>query len=220
MVAITSDGRRPDSLPTMPRIRATSIDEHKALTRTALLNAAKELIADTGTAEIPLGEIALSAGVGRTTLYDYFDDRDDLIATLVEEELPGVVARLIESSSHLDAAAERLLDLAVRTVEFVVGDPVLGLILHREAGRMGPDAQQRIRIAHAGLADEMVALYFRGVEEGEFRAMPPELVGRLIQDTIMSAAKAVISAPEPQQRIAVVTEHLRLFLLGGLSFTG
>ena len=30
------------------------------------------------------GEIALAAGVGRTTLYDYFTDRDDLIATLVE----------------------------------------------------------------------------------------------------------------------------------------
>jgi hypothetical protein len=50
--------------------------------------------------------------------------------------------------------------------------------------------------------------------------MPPELAGRLIQDTIMSAAKTVISAPDPKERIGVVTEHLRLFLLGGLSFAG
>jgi AcrR family transcriptional regulator len=204
----------------MPRIRATSIDEHKALTRTALLEAAKDLIAATGTADIPLGEIALSAGVGRTTLYDYFDDRDDLIATLVEEELPGVVSHLIESASQAASPSDRLVELAVRTVEFVVGDPVLGLILHREAGRMSPEAQQRIRAAHAGLADEMVALYFRGVESGEFRAMPPDLAGRLIQDTIMSAAKTVISAPQPEERIAVVTEHLRSFLVGGLSYTG
>ena len=68
----------------MPRIRATSIDEHKALTRASLLASAKSLIADAGTAEIPLGEIALASGVGRTTLYDYFVDRDDLIATMVE----------------------------------------------------------------------------------------------------------------------------------------
>jgi AcrR family transcriptional regulator len=190
------------------------------LTRRALLDSAKQLIEDAGTAEVPLAEIALAAGIGRTTLYDYFTDRDDLIATLVEDELPGVVADLIERPVLVGPAPMRLLELAVRTVEFVVGDPVLGLILHREVGRMGLEAQQRIRVAHSALADEMVSLYYQGVEIGAFRAMPPELAGRLIQDTIMSAAKTVISAPDPKERIGVVTEHLRLFLLGGLSFAG
>jgi AcrR family transcriptional regulator len=202
----------------MPRIRATSIDEHKTLTRRSLLESAKELIADAGTAEIPLGEIALAAGVGRTTLYDYFTDRDDLIATLVEDELPGVIDELIATTSRLGTAGERLAELAARTVEFVANDPVLGLILHREAGRMGLDAQQRIRAAHSSLADAMVGLYFEGVEGSEFRSMPPEFAGRLIQDTIMSAAKTVISAPDPQERIGPVTKHLRLFLIGGLGF--
>lgn len=202
----------------MPRIRATSIEEHKTLTRRALLKSAKELIADAGTAEIPLGEIALAAGVGRTTLYDYFTDRDDLIATLVAEELPGVVEDLITNSSRSGSPPDRLVDLAARTVEFVVSDPVLGLILHREAGRMGIDAQFRIRAAHSTLADAMVALYFQGVENGDFRSMPPELAGRLIQDTIMSAARSVISARDPQDRIGEVTHHLRAFLIGGLSY--
>ena len=43
----------------MPRIRAASIDEHKAITREALLDAAKSLIEEAGTAYIPLGEVAL-----------------------------------------------------------------------------------------------------------------------------------------------------------------
>jgi len=202
----------------MPRIRATSIDEHKALTRSALLGSAKELIADAGTAEVPLGEVALAAGVGRTTLYDYFTDRDDLIATMVEDELPAVVDKLIATSSRSGPAPVRLADLAVRTVEFVVNDPVLGLILHREVGRMGLEAQQRIRAAHVSLADAMVALYYEGVESGDFRSMPPELAGRLIQDTIMSAARTVISSKAPKDLIGVVTEHLRRFLVGGLSY--
>lgn len=202
----------------MPRIRATSIDEHKLLTRSLLLTSAKELIADAGTAEVPIGEIALAAGVGRTTLYDYFTDRDDLIATLVEDELPGVVADIIATAPRSGTAGERLAELAVSTVEFVVNDPVLGLILHREVGRMGLEAQHRIRAAHSNLAEAMAGLYFDGVEGGEFRPMPPDLAGRLIQDTIMSAAKTVISAPDPQERIELVTRHLRLFLLGGLSF--
>ena len=203
----------------MPRIRATSIDEHKALTRSALLDSAKVLISDAGTAEIPLGEIALAAGVGRTTLYDYFTDRDDLIATLVEQELPGVIEVLIAAAPQSGTAGERLATLAVGTVEFVASDRVLGLILHREVGRMGLEAQQRIRAAHFILADAMVGLYFEGVRTQEFREMPPDLAGRLIQDTIMSAAKSVIAAPDPQERIETVTRHLRLFLLGGLGFS-
>ncbi|HEY6628682.1 MAG TPA: TetR/AcrR family transcriptional regulator, partial [Acidimicrobiia bacterium] len=111
----------------MPRIRAATIDEHKALTRSALLNAAKTLIREAGTADLPLGEIALAAGVGRTTLYDYFVDRDDLIATLVEDELPGVVDALITAVPPGGSASERLADLASRTVEFVISDPVLGV---------------------------------------------------------------------------------------------
>ena len=81
----------------MPRIRAASIDEHKVLVRGNLMDSAKRLIAEAGTAEIPLGEVALAAGVGRTTLYDYFSDRDDLIASIVAEELPGVLESIIES---------------------------------------------------------------------------------------------------------------------------
>ena len=201
----------------MPRIRATSIDEHKALTRGLLLGSAKELIAEAGTAAIPIGEIALAAGVGRTTLYDYFTDRDDLIATLVEEELPDVLEQIIASSRRFGSAGERLIEMAVRTVEFVASDPVLGVILHREAGRMSQQAQSRIVAAHSNLAKAMIDLYYQGVEDGELRPMPPELAGRLIQDTIMSVAKAVIAAPDPGQRMEEVAPHLRLFLSGGLS---
>jgi AcrR family transcriptional regulator len=203
----------------MPRIRAASIDEHKALTRSAVLGAAKRLIEDAGTADLPLGDIATVAGIGRTTLYDYFSDRDDLIATLVEQELPGVLQGLLDSLPAQDRPADRLATLAERTVEFVVNDPVLGVILHREVGRMGPSAEVRIRAAHANLAEAMLGLYQAGVAAGEFRLMPPDLAGRWIQDTIMSAARTVLSSARPSERVHQVTAHLRLFLLGGLSAT-
>lgn len=200
----------------MPRIRAASIGEHKTLVRDSLIESAKELIAHAGTAEVPLGEVALAAGVGRTTLYDYFSDRDDLIATIVEEELPGVLDEIIDSVPSGRPPVESLADLACATVEFVVNDPVLGLILHRDVGRLGKDAQDRIMQAHAGLASAMIGLYYQGVEAGELRRMAPDLAGRLIQDTIMSAAKTVISAKHPEERIASTTADLRLFLIGGL----
>jgi hypothetical protein len=56
-------------------------------------------------------------------------------------------------------------------------------------------------------------MYASGVDEGVFRPMPGYLAGRLIQDTIMSAARALI---DDESRRAEVTEGVEAFLLGGL----
>ncbi|CAN5739626.1 TetR/AcrR family transcriptional regulator [soil metagenome] len=200
----------------MPRIRAASIDEHKELTRRAILEAAKGLISEMGTAEVSLADLTAAAGIGRTTFYEYFSDRDDVIASLVEDELPGVIDQLI-ASVPADSTANRLADLVIATVEFVVDNPVLGLILHREVPRLGPETQDRIMVAHAGLSREMGHIYMTGVREGVFRSIDPELAGRLIQDTIMSTAKTIIASPQPAVRAAEITGGLRDFLLSGLS---
>jgi AcrR family transcriptional regulator len=197
----------------MPRIRAASIDEHKELTHRALVDAAWALIDEAGTAEVALGEIALLAGVGRTTFYEYFEDRDDVIASLVEEKLPEVIAELIASVPANLPTADRLAELAVATVRFVATDRVFGLILHREVGRMSQDAQVRIRDSHSQLSDELATIYMQGVGEGVFRSFPPYLAGRFIQDTIMSAARALIA---DETRLAEVTRGVESFLLGGL----
>lgn len=199
----------------MPRIRAASIDEHKALTRSALLVAARDLIEADGTSEISLGEIALAAGVGRTTFYDYFTDREDVIASLVEEELPVVLDQLIQSVPTSLPIAERLAALAVATIEFVATDRVFGVILHREAGRMGLEAQTRIRASHAQLSRELTGLYLEGAKLGLFRTMPVVIAGRLIQDTVMSGARLLILGAADIDEVVV---HVRRFLLGGLGF--
>jgi AcrR family transcriptional regulator len=197
----------------MPRIRAGSIEEHKALTRRQIFEAARELLAEVGTAEINLADLAAVAGIARTTLYEYFRDRDDLIASLVEDTLPDVIAELIAGVHEELAPDQRLLALAAGVVEFVAADPVLGVILHREVPRLGPTAQDRIRLAHSDLSAAMTGIYQAAVREGRFRPIPPDLAGRLIQDTMMSAARAVIAAPD---RLAEVTRELRRFLAGGL----
>ncbi len=199
----------------MPRIRASSIDEHKALTRRAILDAAEVLIGEMGSAEIALGHLTSEAGIGRTTFYEYFVDRDDVIASLVEDELPGVISELI-ASVESESTPDRLVDLVVAMVEFLVENPVLGLILHRDAPRLGPEAQRRIMTAHGELSREMANVYMTGVAEGVMRKLDPELVGRLLQDTTMSAAKAVIASKEPLQRASTITADIREFLYAGL----
>jgi AcrR family transcriptional regulator len=200
----------------MPRIRAENIEAHKALTRSDIVDAAHEILAEIGSADISLGEVAHAAGIGRTTLYEYFRDKDDLIASLVEERLPQVVDAMIESVGHTDDVEARILGLASATVRFVISDPVLGVILHRELPRLSAESQARIRAAHADLAGEMTATWRRGVDQGRFREMAPDVAGRFMNELILAAAKILISSPDAEARFPEVVADLDRFLLGGL----
>jgi AcrR family transcriptional regulator len=192
----------------MPRIKAESIEAHKGLVRRELLDAVHAYLCETRSADVSLAEVAARAGIGRTTFYEYFRDRDDLVASLVEEILPGVVERLMASVPPEGTYSERLRAMAVATVEYLAADEVLGLILHRELPRLGQMAQDRIAMAHADLTQEMAALYRKGVAAGEFVSLPPALAGRLIHEVTMAGGKAVIASAgsgEAAREVAGIT---------------
>ena len=63
---------------------------------------------------------------------------------------------------------------------------------------------------------DMVGAYRVSVERGELRAMAPDIVGRFMQDTIMSAARVLINAEDPEGRYPEVAIELERFLIGGL----
>lgn len=201
----------------MPRIRAANIEEHKELTRRQLLEAAEDLFGEHGYEQVALGDVAAAVGVGRTTIYEYFHDKEDLLATLVEETLPPTLESMVASIPAGLSFRQRLAELAVRMVEFVAADPTLGLILHREVAKLSEEAQSRVAVAHRGLSSEFVAIYRGGLEAGELKALPFDLVGRFLQDLIMSAARALIDSPDPAARREEVTEAMVSVLLDGVA---
>lgn len=211
-----SRGAALDSL-SVPKIRAENIAEHKRLIRQQVLQAAKDLIEEDGYQETSLGDVAHRVGIGRTTMYEYFTDKADLVATLVEEELPDVIEDMVSGIPPELTNTERLAELAVRMVEFIVTDPLLGHILHRELPRLPQATQERIVVAHHGLSREFGAVYQAGVEAGELADLPRDLAGRFVQDLIMSAAQALIDSDDPKGRSSEVIDAMLVVLLNGVS---
>jgi len=201
----------------VPRIRAGNIAEHKELTRAQILDAAQRLFHDLGYQNTSLGDIAALVGIGRTTLYEYFSDKEDLVVSLVESELPKLLHRLVESVDPTAPHAEQLASLATGMVRFVATDPTLGVILHRDIPKLSRAAQLRVRDAHSEFMEAFGRIYSAGVGAGELRSMPVDLIGRLLQDLIMSGARFLITQPRPTDRMEEVTRALKEFLFRGLS---
>ena len=122
-------------------------------------------------------------------------------------------------AEQLDSEApfiDQLAELTVRLTEWVVTDPTLGLLLHREVPRLSDATQERIRVAHENLSKEYARIYRGGVMGGEMRALPWDLAGRFVQDLVMSASKVLLDAEDPQVRMREVCDSMVDFLKNGI----
>jgi AcrR family transcriptional regulator len=201
----------------MPRIRAASIAEHKSLTRDEILDAAAALFRAQGYAETSLGDIASYVGIGRTTLYEYFSDKDDVLASLVEDRIPAVIDSLIVGVSDELTSRQRLAELVIRGLDFITNEDDLGTMLMRETPRLGAEAQVRIRTAHRRLEDEITALCQAGIESGEFRPFEPLEASQLVFAVMWSASQALLRDADAKQRRHEIAETVVRFIFDGLA---
>jgi AcrR family transcriptional regulator len=201
----------------MPRIRAGSIAEHKSHMRGEILAAAATLFRAHGYSDTSLGDIAAHIGVGRTTIYEYFADKDDLLASLVEDRIPSVIDDLISGIPSDVSTRDRLAELVIRGLDFITDEDDLGTLLMRETPRIGPEAQQRIRVAHGRLEDEILALCEAGIASGEFHGFDPSEASRLVFAVMWSASQALLRDVDAKQRRHEIAETVVRFVFDGLA---
>ncbi len=185
-------------------------------TRDALLEAAKHLFAELGYTRTSHADISAEAKIGRTTFYEHFASKEDLLVQLVERDLPALIDEILDSVTSDLPPDVRMRELTIRFVEFV-GTDHLGLILHTEVPRLSLDSQVAIAATHRRLSTEIMEIYREGIDAGVFVDLDPGLAGRLIQETMMCGGKVVMSFEDPKQHVHPIADATAGFLVSGLS---
>lgn len=174
--------------------------------RNLLFDAARELIGQVGYTGMSHADLTAEVGIGRTTFYEHFSSKEDLLVQMVRRDLPPLVTEIIETVDSSLPADERLMELARLMVEFV-GTDHIGLILHTEVPHLSPQAQDQISEAHTGLSMAFASTYREGLESGVFRLVPPRLAGRMMEQMIMTGGKAVMDSDEPAQDVGELAQY-------------
>jgi AcrR family transcriptional regulator len=156
-------------------------------------------------------------GIGRTTLYEYFSDKEDVLVNLVESRIPAVVEGLLAGVPDELSTRERLAELIVRGLEFVSSDDDLGSTLMRELPRLSEPAQRRLRKAHKALEDEVIRLCKVGIASGEFGAFDAVDAGRLVFTVMMAASQSLLRDKDAKQRMHEAADTLVRFVFEGLA---
>jgi AcrR family transcriptional regulator len=169
---------RAESSADAPGTVAPVLDPRVARSRDAVLNAARELLVESGPAAVTVDAVVARSGVAKSTIYRHWESRDDLLVSVMECAAPTLEPPPAELG--FEASIRHL----VHGVGSVFADPdwarmlpALMMLKHHEDGlaHLEDELHQRqIDVLHEVLA--------RGVREGR---MPPdydvdEVSGQLI----------------------------------------
>lgn len=90
----------------MPKIIGHSLAEHREKTRRQLFAALSELLSKRGFDSLTMAEIAATAGVGRTAVYNHFPDKESLMLAYITHETAGFSKRLSRALGRVDDPIE------------------------------------------------------------------------------------------------------------------
>lgn len=168
----------------MPRITQPTLAEHRAARERALLDAAHDLLVETGEAP-SLAEVAERVGLARTSVYQYFKSQRDLLYAMVQDVYPQWVERVATSMAAAPSLADQVMSYAVANVELVAeGAHVVGSAL----AALGPNEavdEQAARM-HRDLQEPLIAVLVQLGVTG------PEEVAGLINAVIHTAAALLL----------------------------
>ncbi|MDA0637998.1 helix-turn-helix domain containing protein [Nonomuraea sp. MCN248] len=138
----------------MPRIRASTVAEHRAAQHRALLDAAREILAETGRPPT-LARVAARAGLARPSLYQYFRSSRDLLNAVVEDVFPRWAARVAAAMDAAGSPADRVLAYVLTNFELITeGEHALATVLAEVVP--GDTVAEQTRAMHRQLLEPLV----------------------------------------------------------------
>lgn len=168
----------------VPRISEPTVAAHRARRLDELLTAARDLVREQGPEAVSIAEVARRVGLSRPALYEYFNSRDELLAAILDEEMPLWQAELSGAVAAADSLPEKV-EAHVRTQLRLAVDEGHAAAAAIAVHAVAEPALGRIRTAHHRVLDPLTAAL------GKAGVDAPEIRAHLVQG-IVNAAVALL----------------------------
>lgn len=179
----------------MPKIQASTVVEHRAAQRAALLDAARRLLAENPDESPSLAAVAEQAGLARSSVYAYFASRDDLLDEVIVDTFPRWSAYVEAQMRKVGSPGEKVLAYVDANLHLVArGDHALVRAL--AATSRTETLAQSSRLLHDQLeAPLRAALADHGAKD-------PDGIAELVQSMVYSLSRQIeegTSEPKAKQ---------------------
>ncbi len=148
--------------------------------RKEIFEASVHLFLEKGFNETSMREIAEAAGIGKSTLYDYFKSKDEILISYFEDEIQELTERTQNIKEQDLDIAEKVRKIMQMHVEYLVDQKNFYLKLSVEAQRLSIGSQQQIQTKRYAYQDMLCELIEEGTKQGIFRSVNPLFAARSI----------------------------------------
>lgn len=148
--------------------------------RHEIFAASIKLFLKRGFQETSMRAIAEEAGIGKSTLYDYFPTKEDILVWGMEDEFVDLAADARRIAAQPLPAVERLRRTIKNHVEVLATSKEFYLKLAFEVQRLSLEAQKRIQVRRHAYQDLIRGLIDEGIREGSFRKVDSLFVARML----------------------------------------
>jgi TetR/AcrR family transcriptional regulator, cholesterol catabolism regulator len=161
--------------------------------------------------ETSMREIAEAAGLGKSTLYDYFKTKDEILVYFFEDQLNDLTNEAQKVALQNLSADKRLRQILEIYIESLQANKNLFLKLTQESQRLKPQSQKQVQEKRYAYQDLVRALIDEGIREGIFREVNSLLAARLLISGMSSVIYGSRSTGTPQE---MLRETLDIFFKG------
>jgi AcrR family transcriptional regulator len=169
--------------------------------RHEIFNATVHLFVEKGFNETSMREIAEAASMGKSSIYDYFKTKDDVLLWFIEDEVIDLTAAAREIAGQPLPAIERLRQVMRRHLELLIASKELYIRLSFEVQRLSIQSQKRIQTCRHAYQDLIQQLIEDGIREGTFRPINSLLVARLMITAMTPTVFTSRPTGTPQQML-------------------
>jgi AcrR family transcriptional regulator len=186
-------------------------DEEQSRRRHEIFAATVPLFLENGFTETSMREIADAAGMGKSSLYDYFKTKDEILIWYFEDEIGDMALMAREIATQPIPAIEKLRQILHKQLEFLLENKEFYLKLSVEIQRLGAESQQRIQVKRHEYQDLLRNLIEQGIQEGAFRQVDTLLATRIL---ITALTPVVFTSRPTGTPTEMLDEAFNLFLHG------
>ncbi len=179
--------------------------------RREIAHIAADMIFEKGFNETSVSQIAKAAGMGKSSFYDYFPTKDDIILCLLDEplsELNHLADTIIDGEGSV---VERLRKLMKKHLEILLQDKAFILKLTLAAQSLSTENQQRYQAKRYAYQDRLQGLIEEGITQGSIRPINAAVAMKsllAIMTPVVFTTRPVGSAEE------MLDDALDIFLRG------
>jgi len=168
----------------MPRINAPTIEQHKEVTRAAILDAAAVAFLEWGLAGTSIGVVADAARIARTTVYEYFPNKEEILRTLLHERIPPLLEKVLDLDQS-GSAADRMERMFSRAFDLVEEHRVESILLFRVGRELPKTLRDEMWAILDPIANEISRICIEGVGSGEFDHPDPVTLQAIVADQLV-----------------------------------